>query len=113
MFYCCTVYTAATLGSSQGPDLSDVKVYKRSSDGVAPIAGRTDSTGTLGHSSGGRPSRSSAVNGPASLVATTAKDYPELVRRQLRWDSFSDMRSSAKASAASSPATISFKGITL
>ena len=101
--------TAATMGSSRGPDLSDVKIYRRSKDGVAPIAGRTDSTGTLG--SGGRASKSPAVNGPGTLAVTTAKDYPELVRRQLRWDSFSDVRSSARASATSSPAVNSFKGI--
>jgi len=103
--------------SSQDPDLSDVRIYRRSGDGAAPIAGRTDSTGTLTHSSsggggGGRRSRSPAVAGPASLSAATAKDYPELVRRQLRWDSFSNTpRSSAKASATSSPAAASFKGI--
>ena len=107
--------------SSQEPDLSDVRIYRRSGDGAAPIAGRTDSTGTLTHSSaggggggggGGRRSRSPAVAGPASLSAATAKDYPELVRRQLRWDSFSNTpRSSAKASATSSPAAASFKGI--
>ena len=101
--------------SSQEPDLSDVRIYRRSGDGAAPIAGRTDSTGTLTHSSaggGGRRSRSPAVAGRASLSAATAKDYPELVRRQLRWDSFSNTpRSSAKASATSSPAAASFKGI--
>ena len=111
------VDTAATMGSSsQEPDLSDVRIYRRSGDGAAPIAGRTDSTGTLTHSSagggGGRRSRSPAVAGPASLSAATAKDYPELVRRQLRWDSFSNTpRSSAKASATSSPAAASFRGI--
>jgi len=97
------------MGSSQEPHLSDVKIYKRSSDGVAPLVGRSDSTGTLG--SAGRRSRSPAVSGPGSLAATTAKDYPELVRRQLRWDSFSDTRSSAKASRTSSPATTSLKGM--
>jgi len=95
------------MGSSQEPDLSDVKVYKRSKDGVAPIVGLSDSTGTLG--SGGRRSRSPAVSGPGSLAATTAKDYPELVRRQLRWDSLSDTRSSLRVSATSSPANTSFK----
>ena len=100
---------AATMGSSRGPDLSDVKIYRRSKNGVAPIAGLADSTGTLG--SGGRKSRSPAVTGTGSLAAITAKDYPELVRRQLRWDSFSDVRSSARASPTGSPAAASFKGI--
>ena len=103
---------AATMGSYQDPDLSDVRIYKRSKDGVAPIVGRSDSTATLGHSSGGgRWSRSPAVGVSGSAAASAAKDYPELVRRQLRWDSFSDTRSSAKASAASSPAANSFNGI--
>ena len=97
------------MGSSQEPDLSDVKIYRRNKDGVAPIVGRSDSSGTLG--STGRRSRSPVVSGPASLAATNARDYPELVRRQLRWGSFSDTRSSVRASAASSPATtISSKG---
>jgi len=92
-----------------------VKIYRRSKDGVAPIAGRTDSTGTLGSTTAGRTSRSPphAVSGvtPVSLAASNAKDYPELVRRQLRWDSSaSDVRSSARASATSSPAPISFTG---
>ena len=103
------------MGSSQDPDLSDVRIYRRSKDGVAPIVGRSDSTATLGHSSGagggGRWSRSPAVGVSGSAAASAAKDYPELVRRQLRWDSFSDTRSSAKASAASSPAANSFNGI--
>jgi len=101
------------MGSSQDPDLSDVRIYKRSKDGVAPIVGRSDSTATLGHSSGGgRWSRSPAVGVSVSAAAASAaKDYPELVRRQLRWDSFSDTMSSAKASAASSPAANSFNGI--
>ena len=103
--------TAATMGSSQEPDLSDVRIYKRSSERAAPIVRRTDSAGTLG--SGGRKSRSPAVNGPGSLAANTAKDYPELVRRQLRWDSFSDTRSSVRASATSSPAANSLKGTVL
>ena len=106
---------AATAGSSQEPDLSDVKVYKRSHDGVAPIVGRGDSTGTLVRSSGGRRSRSPAAGGgsgrPGSLAAAAAKDYPELVRRQLRWDSLSDTRSSAKPSADSSPAVAGIKGL--
>jgi len=97
------------MGSSRGPDLSDVKIYKRSKNGVAPIAGLADSTGTLG--SGGRKSRSPTVARTGSLAATTVKDYPELVRRQLRWDSFSDVRSSARASPTGSPAATSFKGI--
>ena len=112
--------TAATIGSSRGPDLSDVKIYKRSKDGVAPIVGRSDSTGTLqGHSvSAGRQGRSPAAIAAGytgSLAAATAKDYPELVRRQLRWDSnsLSETRSSVRASAASSPATVSFKGYSL
>ena len=99
------------MGSSQEPDLSDVRIYKRSSERAAPIVRRTDSAGTLG--SAGRKSRSPAVNGPGSLVANTAKDYPELVRRQLRWDSFSDTRSSVRASATSSPAATSLKGTVL
>ena len=103
--------TAATMGSSQEPDLSDVRIYRRSNERAAPIVRRSDSAGTLG--SGGRKSRSPAVNGPSSLAANTAKDYPELVRRQLRWDSFSDTRSSVRASATSSPAATSLKGTAL
>jgi len=101
--------SAATVGSSQDPDLSDVRIYKRSNEGVAPLVGRTDSTGTLG--SAARTTRSPAVSAPATLAASTVRDYPELVRRQLRWDSFTNTpRSSVRASATSSPAAGTFKG---
>jgi len=91
-----------------------VKIYRRSHDGVAPMAGRSDSSATLGRLSTVGRSPAAAVNGPGSLAVATAKDYPELVRRQLRWDSLSDTRSSEKQSATNSPAiNATFKGFRL
>jgi len=96
--------------SSTDLDLSDIKIYRRNKDGLIS----TGDSMTL-------PPRLRRGKSPGvSNTSTPRRDYPELGRKAMRWDSFTDSRSSTRgggggvssqrASLTSSVVSVSQKG---
>ena len=90
----CTAADRNALLAPAEPSLDDVKIYRRSKDRL-----HEGCSGTLSRSFNAGRSKS-----PAS------RDYPELGRRALRWESLSDTRSSIRASTTSSLTSVCYKG---